>query len=173
MTPEEIKNHFGIDITENKRNKLYIYLRAIYAKENIKKMHIKEIAENLKKDRTNMIYILKNYNRYKDDVYFKLILGCYQRKDKFLLEKSNEFLKEKAKEQNDYQTLKIKIKRLSKTQKVRAEKTTKERLPDGFKIPNIFLVAKNLRHKNTYLNNKVYNKWTNDDFITYNKLISE
>ena len=57
MTPHEIKEFYGIDITTNKRDKLFVYLRAIYTKENIETMNIIEIAENLKKDRTTVFYI--------------------------------------------------------------------------------------------------------------------
>ena len=97
MTPQEIKEFYGIDITAKKRDKLFVYLRAIYTKENSEIMSFIEIGKNIKRDRTNVFYILRTYNSYKNDVYFKMILECYQNKDKSLLQKSNEFLKSKIK----------------------------------------------------------------------------
>lgn len=171
MTPFEIKEFYGIDITTNKRDKLFIYLRAIYAKENIETMSIVEIGKNIKKDRSTIFYILRTYNSYKDDIYFKLILECYQNKDKFLLQKSNEFLEAKIKEINDYNASRVKIKRLSKPNIVTISKNKTDEIKPKIKKPHILEVATNLRKKRTYLNDKVYTKWTYEDFKEYGKII--
>jgi hypothetical protein len=171
MTPQEIKDFYGIDITTNKRDKLFIYLRAIYTKENIETMSILEIAENLKKDRTTVFYILRTYNNYINDVYFKLILECYQKKDKLLLKKSNEFLFLKVKEKNDFDALRIKVKRLSKPNIVTIRKNKIDEIKSKIKRPHILEVAANLRNKNIYLKDKIYKNWTNEDFKEYGKII--
>jgi hypothetical protein len=171
MTPHEIKEFYGIDITTNKRDKLFIYLRAIYTKENIERMNIIEIAENLKKDRTTVFYILRTYNNYKNDVYFKMILECYQKKDKLLLKKSNQFLFLKVKEKNDFDALRIKVKQLSKPNLVTIRKNKTDEIKSKIKRPHILEVAKNLRNKNIYLNDKVYKNWTNEDFKIYEQII--
>jgi hypothetical protein len=171
MTPFEIKEFYGIDITTNKRDKLFIYLRAIYTKENIENMSIVEIAKNIKKDRSSVFYILRTYNSYKDDIYFKLILECYQNKDKSLLQKSNEFLEAKIKEINDYNASRVKVKRLSKPNIVTISKNKIDEIKPIIKKPHILEVATNLRKKRTYLNDKVYTKWTNEDFKEYEQII--
>jgi hypothetical protein len=171
MTPFEIKEFYGIDITANKRNKLFVYLRAIYTKENSENMSIKEIGKNIKRDRTNVFYILRTYNSYKDDIYFKLISECYQNKDKSLLQKSNEFLEAKIKEINDYNASRVKVKRLSKPNIVTISKNKTDEIKPKIKKPHILEVATNLRKKRTYLNDKVYTKWTYEDFKTYEQII--
>ncbi len=168
MTPFEIEIFYGIDITTNKRDKLFIYLRAIYTKENIETMSIVEIAKNIKKNRTTVLHILKSYKNYKNDVYFKLILQCYQKKDKSLLQKSNEFLEAKIKEINDYNALRVKIKNLSKPNIVTIRKNKTDKIN---KKPHILEVAKNLRKKRVYLNDKVYTQWNQEDFNYYEQII--
>jgi len=168
MTPFEIKEFYGIDITTNKRSKLFVYLRAIYTKENIETMSIVEISKNIKKNRSIVFYILRTYNSYKDDIYFKLISECYQNKDKSLLQKSNEFLEAKIKEINDYNALRIKIKNLSKPNIVTIRKNKTDKIN---KKPHILEVAKNLRKKRVYLNDKVYTEWNQEDFNYYEQII--
>lgn len=168
MTPFEIKKYFGIDIATRKRDRLFVYLRAIYANENYKNMTAVEIAKNINIDRTNVFHLLKSYDKYNSDIYFKLILDCYHRKDKSLLQKSNEFLGLKAKEVNDYNASRIKIKRLSKPNIVTIRKNKTDEVK--FKKPSIFVVAENLRNKKTYLKDKVYSKWTSEDFKLYEQI---
>ena len=133
-------------------------------------MSMKEIGENINKDRTSVFYILRTYNSYKDDIYFKLILECYQNKDKSLLQKSNEFLEAKIKEINDYNASIVKIKRLSKPNVVTISKNKTDEIKSKNKKPHILEVAKNLRKKRSYLNDKVYTKWTIEDFEEYEKV---
>ena len=100
-----------------------------------------------------------------------MILECYQNKDKSLLQKSNEFLKSKIKEKNDFDALRIKVKKLSKPNIVTIRKNKIDEIKSKIKRPHILEVTKNLRKKRTYLNDKVYTKWTNEDFKEYGKII--
>jgi hypothetical protein len=100
-----------------------------------------------------------------------MILECYQKRDKSLLKKSNEFLFLKVKEKNDFDALRIKVKTLSKPNLVTIRKNKIDEIKSKIKKPHILEVAKNLRNKNIYLNDKVYNNWTNEDFKEYGKII--
>lgn len=171
MTPEEIKNQFGVDITTTKRQSLFVYLRSIYAQENKDKMHVSEIANNLKKDRTNIIHLIKSYDRQVKDPYFKLIFECYQNRDKEMLNKVDKFLALKRNEINDYNNLKIKKRRLSKP--LERNQIKLKSLDPKIKRPHILEVAKNLRFIKTDLNDKIYTKWSEKDFNKYYKLIKD
>jgi hypothetical protein len=72
------------------------------------------------------------------------------------------------KEINDYNALRVKIKNLSKPNIVTIRKNKTDKIN---KKPHILEVATNLRKKRTYLNDKVYTKWTNEDFKTYEQII--
>jgi hypothetical protein len=100
-----------------------------------------------------------------------LISECYQNKDKSLLQKSNEFLEAKIKEINDYNASRVKVKRLSKPNIVTISKNKTDEIKPIIKKPHILEVATNLRKKRTYLNDKVYTKWTYEDFKTYEQII--
>lgn len=169
MTPQEINDYYGIDITSKKRDSLLVYLRSIYVQEN-RNIHVAKIARSLKKDRTTIIHLIKSYESYIKDPFFSFVYKCYITQDKDLLKKCNHFLSEKLKETKDYNNLKIKKRRLSKPKKEKTKKVDK--LPNDFKRPHIFEVAKNLRKIDTRLNNKIYKDWNVKDFKKYFKLIN-
>lgn len=162
MTPIEIKNYFGIDITTKSRDILFVYLRAIYVKENTGKLSNHIIACQIKKHRTSVIYLQKNYEDYKKDPHFKLIYNCYKLKDKKLLEKSNEYLRVRHNEVSAVTRAKKIINNLKEPEIKEVEK---------FKKPLILEVAKNLRKINTPLKDKQFYKWTNEDIKQYYNLI--
>ena len=162
MTPIEIKQHFGIDITTKSRDNLFVYLRAIYTNENKGKLSNHIIACHIKKDRTSVIYLQKSYENYKKDPHFKLIYNCYKLKDKKLLEKSKEYLRVKHNEAVALINAKKIINNLKEPEVKEVEK---------FKKPLILEAAKNLRKIETPLKDKQFYKWTNEDLKQYYNLI--
>jgi hypothetical protein len=162
MTPFEIKDYFGIDITQKKRDNTLVYLRAIWMQENIHKLEIRQIAFYLKKDRTTIVNLIKKYPEYKKDPLFKLIYKSYKNKDKDMLKKVQKYFSIKQIDAN----FKSQMKAL---QKIKVEIKIQEPKAKYIK-PHILEVSKNLRNIDTYLNNKVYTNWKTEDFEHYEQI---
>jgi len=170
MTPEEIKENLKIDIKIKNRTELYIYLRSIYINQEFKKgISLQKIADSLDlKNHSTIINIIKKTKVYKLDPLFMFIEKAYKTKDASYIKEYKNHQIERRKEQ-------IKIDGLNYYMKKKiVDEDNKEfvyKKPNHFKRPHILEVAKNLRNKNIYLNDKVYNNWTNEDFKTYEQII--
>jgi hypothetical protein len=166
MTPEEIKNILGVDITTKKRDIHLVYFRSLVANEMRKNNYcLRVIANEFNRNHASIINILNNLIVYKKDPLFKYIELAYKEKDKMYLDKYFALLRLKKitqnrEVQNTFQKTTIK-------QHFKEEKKVKY-----FKKPTILEVSKNLRNKSTYLNNKHFNKWNETDLKNYYKLIS-
>lgn len=169
MTIEQIKKVFGVDLTTKERKITYIYLRSIYAHQHKKTKHVTEIAKDLQKDRTSIIHLFKSYEKHKLDPLYELILKCYIKEDKDLIKKANKFIAKRVLEQIKFNEKYINTTKLQKV--VIKKPIIQTKIPNDFKRPHIFEVAKNLRYKKTPLNNIPYNKWDYQHFKEYEQII--
>jgi len=160
MTLLEIKKLWGIDITEKNRTQLYVFLRYLYVEENLHKRDY-IIARELNLGRSTITQARNNPERFNKGFVYLFLKDLYYKRDKDLIKKYNDFIKEKKLEQ----------KCLYKSRYEASIKEINKSTANFKRKENLFFVIDKLRNKNTYLNNKVFNTWDEQDWNEFYRLI--
>lgn len=166
MTIEEITLILDCDITSPKRDLHLVYLRALVANDLRKKgLTLYRISKMMNRTHASVVNVVNQLDYYKKDPLFNYVEKAFKNSD--IREIENYFKHQKIR-RSEYNKL-----HHEKTYK-RQPKVEKEKCKSlDFQRPDILEVAFNLRHINTPLNNKQYNKWDFNDFVEYKKLINE
>jgi len=96
---KEIKQVFGIDITEKNRTIPYVALRAFYAEDRVNQLkgnitsRYKTVAKELGRGRDNVYNLLKKGKLFKTDECIKLIFEGFKTKEKGCLQEYEKQLK--------------------------------------------------------------------------------
>jgi len=86
MTINEIKEHLGIDLTIKDRRRVFVILKAIYVKDNLKKENAYNLSKNLKLTNATVLSLIRNFKRLKEDNFYEKIKLAYDTKDKNLFD---------------------------------------------------------------------------------------
>jgi len=160
MTLLEIKKLWGIDITEKNRTQLYVFLRYLYLEENLDKIDY-IIARELNLERSTVNQARNNPERFNKGFVYLFLKDLYYKRDKDLIKKYNDFIKEKKLEQ----------KCLYKSRYEASIKEINKSTANFKRKENLFFVLDKLRGKKTYLNYKVFNTWDDHDWNEFYRLI--
>ena len=175
MTPQEINDIFKIDIKSKNRQILNVYLRALYVKKMRPDTTFMTLSKELGLTHSAIINGYKKLDLYSKDPLFKYAEKAFKTKNIAFVYEFRKFtfkkIAERAKKNYD-----IKTSVLNKPKVVMDKKYSHDddRVSLDFNQPerdDILIVAKNLRFKKTYLNNKYFNEWTGRDWSNYNNLI--
>lgn len=172
MNIEEIKTLFKIDLRQENRKIEYVHLKSLYIQQQRKNgSNWQDIATELNiKSHASCINLLKKIDTYKENKLFKHIEKAFKNKD----EESFNIYMEKSKEKREIQIKSYRnIGYRKRTIAQIKAQLVKPKSEEDFKRDTIWNVMTNLRFKNTYLNDLVFNEWTKGDWIEYNKIMKK
>lgn len=161
MTLLEIKKLWNIDITEKNRTQLYVFLRYLYVEENLHNKRDYIMAKELNLERSTVTQARNNPERFNKGFVYLFLKELYYKRDKDLIKKYNDFIREKKLKQKCLYQLKYEA-NIKEINKLTAKFKRKE---------NLFFVIDKLRDKKTYLNDKVFNTWDDHDWNEFYRLI--
>lgn len=151
MTLTEIEDNFGIDLTENNRNRYIVYLRIHYIENELKKGKIKyHISKELNLNHATVIYYLNLLSNYKKIKEFNEIGIAFKNKDINLF-KDIEYRMLNVDYQKNAPILAVK--KLKKKDIPKVKKWSIQRISNALKFDN-----------KSYLWNKEMNIFNNEDY---------
>jgi hypothetical protein len=106
---KELKDIFGIDITEKNRTIQYVAMRSFYAESKINELkgnitsRYTKVANEIGCNRDNLYNMLLKAKLFKEDIDTKMLFTAFQNKDKEQIEAYHQNLRDrKARQQSDY-----------------------------------------------------------------------
>ena len=173
MTIQEIKNIFGIDITKKNRTDLNVYLRTLYVQKNLPSSSFNQIGKELGYSHATLMNCYYKLDLYNQDPLFMYVKKAFQTKDNNLIIEFKRLFHERTLERTRAKNQENYIKRVCLEKPKRERNDKNDYISKTFEVPekeHIFIVAKNLRFKKTYLNEKPLNEWIGRDWIKYYEL---
>jgi dephospho-CoA kinase len=177
MTIQEIKDIFGIDITDKKRTELNVYLKTLYVEQNKSQKSILQLSKDLNCSHSTLLYNLKTLDTYNLDPLFMYVVKAFKTKDINLIQEYKNLQLERVAARKHLTYAKFITKRnLEKPKRFYKEhyKGEEDRISNDFtgvKRVGILEVAENLRFIKTNLNDKPFTAWTGRDWSNYYNLI--